>query len=264
MNILVCIKQVPDTEHIAEVQIDPETNTLMRDQVPAIINPFDSNAIEEALRLKEKLAGKVTVITMGPPQAEEALRSALAMGADEAILICDIAFAGSDTLATSRALASAIKKISQFDLILFGKQAIDGDTAQVGPEVAEVLNLPQITYVNKLEILNGKVKARRALEDAYQEVESKLPCVITVTKDINEPRFASMRGLLKAKKAEIIKWEIRDLELSKEDVGLKGSATQVIKVFSPPKKEKGEMIGGETSEETVNKLVEKLRKDKLV
>src|SRR4030042_2103563 len=150
MDIIVCKKQVPDTEHLQEVTINPETNTLERQKIPAVINPFDVNAIEEAVRIKEKRGGKVTVMTMGPPQAEEALRTALAMGADESILLTDMAFAGSDTWATAKTLAKAIKKIGEYDLILFGKQAIDGDTAQVGPEVAEALCLPQITYVNKL------------------------------------------------------------------------------------------------------------------
>ena len=264
MNIIVCIKQVPDTEHLQEVTINPQTNTLEREKIPAIINPFDVNAIEEAIRVKEKHGGKVTVMTMGPPQAEDALRTALAMGADEAILVTDRAFAGSDTWATAKTLAKAIKKIGGFDLILFGKQAIDGDTAQVGPEVAEALSLPQITYVNKLEIEDRKVKGRMTLEDAYEEIEAPTPCVITVTKDINEPRFASIKGLLKAKKAEILRWGKSDLSLKDEEVGLNGSATQVIKIFTPPKREKGEMIEGASADDKAVKLVEKLKEDKII
>lgn len=264
MNIIVCIKQVPDTEHLQEVTINPETNTLEREKIPAVVNPFDVNAVEEAIRIKEKQGGKVTVMTMGPPQAEEALRTALAMGADEAILLTDRAFAGSDTWATAKTLAKAIEKIGEFDLILFGKQAIDGDTAQVGPEVAEALFLPQITYVNKLEIEGKKVKGRRTVEDAYEEVEADIPCVITVTKDINEPRFASIKGLLKAKKAEIISWGKNKLELKDREIGLNGSATQVIKIFTPPRKGKGEMIEGASAEEKASKLVEKLKADKII
>jgi electron transfer flavoprotein beta subunit len=264
MNIIVCIKQVPDTEHLQEVTINPETNTLEREKIPAIVNPFDSNAVEEAIRIKEKQGGKVTVITMGPPQAEEALRTALAMGADEAILLTDMAFAGSDTWATAKTLAKAIEKIGAYDLILFGKQAIDGDTAQVGPEVAEALSLPQITYASKLEIDGKKVKGRRTVEDAYEEVEAGMPCVVTVTKDINEPRFASVKGLLKAKKTEIIKWGKDDLALKDKEVGLNGSATQVIKIFTPPRREKGEIIEGDSSDEKTSKLVEKLKADKII
>lgn len=264
MNIIVCIKQVPDTEHLQDVTVNPETNTLEREKIPAIVNPFDSNAVEEAVRIKEKLGGKVTVITMGPPQAEEALRTALAMGADEAILLTDMAFAGSDTWATAKTLAKAIEKIGNYDLVLFGKQAIDGDTAQVGPEVAEELSLPQVTYVSKLEVGEGKIKARRIIEDAYEEVEAPMPCVVTVTKDINEPRFASIKGLLKAKKAEVIRWGKDDLALSDENIGLNGSATQVIKIFTPPKREKGEILEGASPDDKAAKLVEKLKADKII
>ena len=263
MNIIVCIKQVPDTESLSRVRINQETNTLVREGIPSIINPFDENAIEEALRLKEKYGGKVTVITMGPPQAEEALRKALAMGADEAVLLSDSAFAGSDTLATSYTLAAAIKKVGQFDLILFGKQAIDGDTAQVGPGVAERLGLPQITYVRKLEIENRKVKAERTLEDAFEVVEAKLPVVLTATKEMNEPRYSSMRGVLRAKKAQIPVWKATDLDLDKERIGLDGSPTQVIKIFTPEPPGKGEMLEG-TVPEQVETLVSKLREAKVI
>lgn len=263
MNIIVCIKQVPDTESLGQMRINPETNTLIRNEVPSVINPFDENAIEEALRLKEKLGGKVTVITMGPPQAEEALRKSLAKGADEAILISDRAFAGSDTLATSYTLAATIKKIGEFDLILFGKQAIDGDTAQVGPGVAEWLNLPQITYVRKIDIIEGKVRAERILEDAFEIVESRLPAVLTVTKEINEPRYASMRGILKAKKVEIPLWNVADLDLDEKKVGLDGSPTQVIRIFTPLPRGKGEILEGSLPEQ-VEVLVNKLREAKII
>ena len=263
MNIIVCIKQVPDTEALGQVRISPETNTLIREGIPSIINPFDENAIEEALRLREKQGGKVTVITMGPPQAEEALRKSLALGADEAILISDRAFAGSDSLATSYTLAAAIKKIGKFDLIFFGKQAIDGDTAQVGPGVAERLNLPQITYVRKVEVSNGNIRAERTLEDAFEIVETKLPAVLTVTKEINEPRYASMRGVLKAKKAEIPLWKAADLDLDEGRIGLDGSPTQVIKIFTPEPRGQGEVLEGSLPEQ-VEALVNKLREAKII
>ena len=263
MNIIVCIKQVPDTESMGQVRVNPETNTIIREGIPSIINPFDENALEEALRLREKCEGKVTVITMGPPQAEEALRKSLAMGADEAILISDRAFAGSDTLATSYTLAAAIKRIGKFDLILFGKQAIDGDTAQVGPGVAEQLNLPQITYVRKIEVVNGKVKAERALEDAFEIVEARLPAVLTVTKEINEPRYASMRGVLKARKAEIPLWRAADMDLDEGRIGLDGSPTQVIKIFTPEPRGQGELLEGSIPEQ-VETLVNKLREAKII
>ncbi len=264
MRIIVCIKQVPDTEHLGEVRINPDTNTLMREGIPSIINPFDSNAIEEGLRIKERMGGEVIVITMGPPQAEKALRDSLAMGADRAILITDRKLAGSDTLATSLTLAQAIRKIGEYELILFGKQAIDGDTAQVGPEVSELLGIPLITFARKIEVEDGKVKVERTLEEGYEAVEAELPCAITVTKEINEPRFASMRGSLKAKKAEIIKWGVEELGLEEEEVGLKGSPTQVVKVFSPPPRPKGEIITGETVEEKVEKLLSRLRKHQII
>jgi electron transfer flavoprotein beta subunit len=190
MNIIVCVKQVPDT---TEVKINPETNTLVREGVPSIINPFDENAIEEALRLREKHGGKVTVITMGPPQASEALRQAVAMGADEVVLVSDRAFAGSDTWATSYTLSQTIKVLGAFDVIFCGKQAIDGDTAQVGPGIAEWLGIPQVTFASKVELDGKKAKIERLLEEVNEVVECPLPLVITVVKQINEPRLPSLK-----------------------------------------------------------------------
>ncbi|NQU17942.1 MAG: electron transfer flavoprotein subunit beta/FixA family protein, partial [Candidatus Saganbacteria bacterium] len=244
MDIIVCIKQVPDT---TEVKINPETNTLVREGVPSIVNPFDENAVEAALKLKEQYGGKVTVITMGPPQAKEALKQVLAMGADEVLLISDRAFAGSDTWATSYTLAQAIKKIGSFDLILCGKQAIDGDTAQVGPGIAEWLNIPQVTFAVKimLETCHGmsvpnKAKVERMLEEENEIVETPLPAVLTVVKQINEPRMPSLRGMMKAKKAEIKTMTLADIDGDEQKAGLKGSPTQVVKIFSPPPKGGGE------------------------
>ncbi|KAF0133954.1 MAG: electron transfer flavoprotein subunit beta [Candidatus Saganbacteria bacterium] len=260
MEIAVCIKQVPDT---AEVRINPETNTLIREGVPSIVNPFDENAVEEALRLREKHGGKVTIITMGPPQAIEALKQTIAMGADEVYLISDRAFAGSDTWATSYTLACAIKKLVAYDLILCGKQAIDGDTAQVGPGIAEWLSIPQVTFAVKIEVDGKKAKVERLLEEVNEIVEVPLPAVITVVKQINEPRIPSLKGMLKAKKAEIKTLSAQDVDADQTITGLKGSPTRVVKIFAPPVKGGGEIIEGST-DEVVSSLTQKLRERKII
>ncbi len=260
MDIIVCIKQVPDT---TDVKIDPKTNTLIREGVKSIVNPFDENAIEEAIRLKEKHGGKVTVITMGPPQASEALKSAVAMGADEVVLVSDRAFAGADTWATSYALATAIKKIGKFDLILFGKQAIDGDTAQVGPGVATFLDIPQVTFAVQLEVEGCKLKVTRQCEDSKEVVETALPAAVTVIKQINEPRMPSLKGQMRAKKAEVPSWTAAMIGADPENCGLKGSPTQVVKIFTPPAKGNGEMLQGEP-EEMAEKLFNKLKELKVL
>ena len=255
MNIVVCIKQVPET---TDVRVDPKTNALIREGVKSIVNPFDENAVEAALQLKEAHGGKVTVITMGPPQAEEALRHTIAMGADEAILLTDAAFRGSDTLATSYALAAAVRKLGDVDLVLCGKQAIDGDTGQVGAGLAERLGVPQVTFAIGLEIADDKLRARRVLDDMYEVIEVKLPAVVTVVKQINEPRFPSMRNVLKAKKAEIIKWTAADLAADLTQTGFDGSPTQVIRVWPPEKRAGGQMLEGEP-DEVVDKLAAIIR-----
>jgi electron transfer flavoprotein beta subunit len=260
MDIIVCIKQVPDT---TEVKINPETNTLIREGVPSIVNPFDENAIEAALQLKEKHGGKVTVITMGPPQAAEALKTTIAMGADEAILISDRAFAGSDTWATSYTLSQAIKKLGKFDLIICGKQAIDGDTAQVGPGIAEWLGIPQVTFAFKIEINDSKAKVERLLEEVNEVVECPLPAVVTVVKQMNEPRLPSLKGMMKAKKAEIKTLTAADIEADPTNIGLNGSPTNVVKIFTPPPKGSGEILSGEP-EEIVNKLIDKVKERKII
>jgi len=260
MNIIVCIKQVPET---TEVRINPETNTLIREGVPSIINPFDENAIEEALRLREKHGGKVTVITMGPPQASEALRQSIAMGVDEVVLVSDRAFAGSDTWATSYTLSMTIKKLAPFDIIFCGKQAIDGDTAQVGPGIAEWLNIPQVTFASKVEVNLGKAKIERLLEEVNEVVECPLPAVITVVKQINEPRLPSLKGMMRAKKAEIKTMTAADIEADIVNLGLKGSPTSVVKIFTPPPKGGGELLSGEVPE-MVDKLISKLRERKTI
>lgn len=255
MNIIVCIKQVPDT---AEVRINPETNTLIREGVPSIINPYDLHAIEAALQIKEKTGAKVTVITMGPLQAEEALREAISMGADDVRLISDRAFAGADTWATSYALYKAIEKLG-YDIILCGKQAIDGDTAQVGPEVAEFLNIPHIAYIRKIEDVSDKsIKVQRLMDDGYDVVESPLPVLLTVVKEINTPRLPSLKGKMAAKKAVITKMDLNAIGAEAENVGLKGSPTQVKNIFAPQSKADRKMLHG-SIEEQVDALVRELR-----
>lgn len=258
MNIIVCIKQVPET---TEVRINPETNTLMREGVKSIINPFDMYAIEEGLRLKEKFGGKVIVLTMGPPQAESALREAISLGADEGILLSDRAFAGSDTWATSYTLASAIKKIKEYDIILCGKQASDGDTAQVGPGIATHLDVPQVTYIKKIEEVKDKtMRVERMTEEGYEIIEVSMPILFTVVKEINTPRLPSLKGLMRSKQAKIIHWTHKDLEVVVDNLGLSGSPTQVVKIFTPPPRASGQMLTGET-QEIVDQLTELLKSE---
>ncbi len=277
MNIIVCIKQVPET---TEVKINPETNTLIREGVKSIINPFDMYAIEEAVRLKERFTGKVIVLTMGPPQAELALREAVSLGADEAILVCDRAFAGSDTWATSYTLAEAIRKIGSFDLILCGKQASDGDTAQVGPGISMHLDIPQVTYVKKIEevypvrnakaimgedsISNGVkdkfIRVERMMEEGFEIIEAPLPALLTVVKEINEPRLPSLKGMMRAKSAQITHWSQKDLNLDSQKIGLTGSPTQVVKIFTPTPRIGGQILVGET-QEVVEKLAGLLKNE---
>lgn len=252
MNIVVCIKQVPGT---TQVKINPETGTLIRDGVEAVVNPFDEYAIEEAIRIKEKVGGVVKVITMGPAQAENALRSAIAMGADEGYLITDRAFAGSDTWATSYTLSSGIKTLGPVDLIICGKQAIDGDTAQVGPGVAEMLNVPYVAWVRKVEeVSSSSIKVERLMEEGYDIVEMPLPGLITVVKEINTPRMASLKGKMRAKSAKINIIDAKALNVDSSKLGLKGSPTQVLRSFVPERKTGGEKLSGE-----VPMLVEKIK-----
>lgn len=261
MHIVVCVKQVPDT---TEVKIDPKTNTIIRQGIPSIVNPFDKNGVEAALKLKEIHGGKVTVISMGPPQAMEALKECIAMGADEAILVSDRAFGGADTLATSYTLAQAIRKIGSFDMIITGKQAIDGDTAQVGPEIAEHLNIPQVTCVSNIEVSGDIAKVQREHETGYESLEVKLPVLITVVKSINEPRLASVKGTLKSVRQAILVWAADDLDIDQERIGLAGSPTQVKKIFTPQHRIQGEIIQSETAVNAAKKLVEKLVAAKII
>jgi electron transfer flavoprotein beta subunit len=256
MNVIVCIKQVPDT---TEVKIDPVSKNLVREGVKSIINPFDMYAIEEAVRLKEKFGGKAIVLTMGPPQAEAVLREAISLGCDEAILVSDRAFAGSDTLATGYTLSKAIEKIKDYDVVICGKQAVDGDTAQVGPGIAATLDIPQITYVRKIEEIKDKtIRAERATEEGYEVVESSLPCLLTVVKEINTPRLPSLKGKIKAKNAVIQMWKAADIGAEETRIGLKGSPTWVYTIFTPPPRPKGTIFDKEP-QHNVDQLVDAMK-----
>ncbi len=260
MQIVVCIKQVPDSD---KVSIDRETNRLNRTGVPSIINPFDENALEMALQLRDQHGGKVTVITMGPPQAEEALRAALAVGADDAALITDRHFAGSDTWATSYTLSLAVKKTGTPDLVLFGKQAIDGDTAQVGPGVAHFLDLPIITMVRKLEVKEDHFLATQVTEDGYHLWRVDRPAACSVVKEANTLRMPSLKKKMAAKKAVIPTWTAADLNADPEKVGLKGSPTKVVKIFAPPVKVNKEIISGDVPD-MVDCLLRKMKERKIL
>lgn len=263
MKIIVCIKQVPDTN---EVRIDPVKGTLIREGVPSIINPDDRNALEEALKIKDQREDvEVVVLSMGPPQAEVALVEAIAMGADEAILLSDRAFAGSDTWATSTALAAGIKAIGDYDIIFCGRQAIDGDTAQVGPQIAEHLGIPQITYVKKLDLEGKKVRAKRALEDGYFVVETEMPVLITAIKELNEPRYPSIKGIYEGFKGDKIKvLSAEDIDVDENNIGLDGSPTQVNKSFTPPGRGgESEIIQGSPKEQA-RQLIVRLKEEKLI
>jgi electron transfer flavoprotein beta subunit len=263
VKIVACIKQVPDT---TDVRIDPETRTLVREGVESITNPFDEYAVEEALLTKEKCGGEVHVVTMGPPQAIEVLKNALAVGADYVYLVSDSALAGSDTWATAYTLAQTIKKMGEVDLVICGKQALDGDTAQVGPGVATQLGIPQLTYVSKvreIDVEKRRIVVERMLEDGKEIIESPLPALITVVKDINEPRLPSLLGIKKAAKAEIPTLTAEDLPLDTAKCGLEGSPTEVIRVFTPEPRGCGEILEGELTE-TIPLLIGKLMEAKVI
>jgi electron transfer flavoprotein beta subunit len=263
VKIVVCIKQVPDT---TEVKINPETNTLVREGVASISNPFDDFALEEALLTKEKYGGEVHVISMGPPQAVDVLKNALAVGADKVYLVSDRAFAGADTLATAYTLAKTIESIGGADLVICGKQAIDGDTAQVGPGIATRLGISQLTYVSKvreIQVEKKKIIVERLLENGREVVESNLPALITVVKDINEPRLPSLLGIKKAAKVQIPTLTAKDIAVDENRIGLKGSPTWVTKIFSPEARGGGEVLKGELAE-VVPLLVNKLMDTKFI
>lgn len=267
MEILVCVKQVPDT---AEVKIDPEKHTVIRAGVPNIFNPFDQNALEAALQLKDSQGARVTLLSMGPPQAEEVLREGLAMGADDAYLLTDRKVGGSDTLATGYCLAQAVRKVAelqgieQFDVVLCGKQAIDGDTAQVGPQIATELGIPQITYAAEINVDGTTVRVKQQNEEGYIVTEAQLPVLITAVKELNEPRFPTIRGTMKAKKREIPHLSADDIKVDETKIGLKGSPTMVRKIFTPPQRTQGLVIKEEDPNAAVSVLMEKLTAQKII
>ena len=255
MKIVVCIKQVPDN---TEIILDQATGTMIRDGVPSIMNPDDKGGLEIALQLKDKYGAHVTVITMGPPQADDMLREALAMGADRAIHMSDRKFAGADTLATSNAIAGALRMLD-FDLVITGRQAIDGDTAQVGPQIAEHLDLPQVTYVEDLQFDGNKTfTIRKSLEDGYQVVQVDAPCVITVLSSANKARYMSVRGIVEAYDREVEVWTYDNISVAEEKLGLKGSPTRVWKSFTKGAKAAGKVYEVEPNE-AVDIIVEKLK-----
>lgn len=261
MDIVCLIKQVPE---IALIKVDEANNKVELPQGPGTVNPFDEYAVEEGLRLKEKHGGKVMVMSVGTERAESALRNCLALGVDEAYLLTDEAFNGSDPQALGRILAAGLKKLDSYDLVLAGKQAIDSDSAQVPGAVAANLDLPQAMFVKKVESVDGgKAVLHRTTEDGYDVVELALPAVVSVVKEINEPRLPSLKGKMAAKKKEITKWSASDLGVDAGTVGA-NSATKTVKVAPPPPRPKGEKIEGETPEEVADKLFEKLRDNQII
>ncbi|MEE0547763.1 MAG: electron transfer flavoprotein subunit beta/FixA family protein [Peptococcaceae bacterium] len=269
MRILACVKQVPDT---SEIKVDPVTNTLIRKGVPSIVNPMDLNAVETAVTLKEQNPDTtITLLSMGPPPAEEALRECLSMGCDDAFLLTDRAFGGADTYATSYSLYVATKYIEElkgekFDLIICGIMAVDGDTGQVGPELAEHLGIPQVTYCIGAELKGGKVVTKRAHEMGYEVLESQLPCLLAVTKDINKPRRGTVRGKIAAKRAKV-EWISADMlgdALDRTRIGLKGSPTNVRSAHPPKMRTRGEDVTGKDAKESVANLMAKLTENNLI
>lgn len=257
MKIVVCIKQVPDT---TEIKLDPVTGTLIRDGVPSIMNPDDKGGLEFALQLKDQYDAHVTVLTMGPPQAEAILREAYAMGVDRAILLSDRKFGGADTLATSHTIAAALKMLD-FDLLITGRQAIDGDTAQVGPQIAEHLDLPQVTYVESLTFDGNKTfTVKKSMEEGYQMVEVDAPCVFTALASGVKPRYMSVRGIVEAYDKEIEVWGFNNITVDEKKIGLNGSPTRVFKSFTKGVKAAGQIYEVEPAEAVdiiINKLKEK-------
>ena len=254
MKIIVCVKQVPDT---TEIRINPETGTLIRDGVPSILNPDDANALEQALAIKDSQPDtEVVVVTMGPPQAKEMLRECLAMGADDAVLLSDRALGGSDTWATSNAVAAGIRTVGEFDLIFAGRQAIDGDTEKLG--------IPQVTYVKDFKLEGNHAIVKRALEDGYEELKVKLPCVLTCIKELNAPRYMSVPGILKAAQQEIKVWSAADIGVDTTTVGLKASPTNVFRSFTPKPKGAGISVEGDTPKEKAENLVSALKEKHII
>ena len=261
-KIIVCAKQVPDTN---EIKINPETGTLIREGVPSILNHDDANALEEALKVKDQYPGTtITIVTMGPPQAVEMLQECLAMGADDAVLLSDRALGGSDTWATSNALAAGIRKLGDYDIIFAGRQAIDGDTAQVGPQIAEKLEIPQVTYVSDFEIDGNDITVKRALEDGYELIKIKTPCMLTAIKELNQPRYMYIKGIYDAIKHDIKVWGAADIGVDLTTVGLKASPTNVFKSFTPKPKGQGVIVDGDTDKDLAVNLIYGLKSKHII
>jgi electron transfer flavoprotein beta subunit len=262
LHIVVCMKPVPDPKKWGKLKLDPETMLLRRGDVPAIINPLDRQAIEQALVLRDQHAGTVTLLTMAPPDAEDQVSEALAMGCDAAYLLSDPAFAGADTLATARVLAAAIRRLDAH-LVFCGAYSADGSTAQVGPQVAELLGVPDFVNVVALEVRNDIVRARCQMDDGETVFESELPVVATFSREANVPRLPTMRGIMQASRAGLVRWTAADLDLPADASGLKGSPTQMLNVFTPPSSRKGEMLQG-TPNEVASRLLTRLREQRLI
>ncbi|MDZ4723765.1 MAG: electron transfer flavoprotein subunit beta/FixA family protein [candidate division Zixibacteria bacterium] len=261
MNIVVLVKQVPE---IALIKVDESANQVLLPQGPGVVNPFDEYAVEEGLRLREKTNGKCIVMSLGSERAESALRDCLALGADDAYLLNDELFLGSDPQAVGKILAAGLKKLGNFDLVLAGKQSVDADSSQVPSAVAAALDLPQAMFVKKFESAAAdKVTVYRTTEDGYDIVELPLPAVVSVVKEINEPRLPSLKGKMAAKKKEIVKWSAADLGLTKDGIGA-NSQTKTLKVSPPAPRSKGEMIEGASPEEIADKLFNKLRENQVI
>ncbi|MCA1961436.1 MAG: electron transfer flavoprotein subunit beta/FixA family protein [Desulfomonile sp.] len=261
MNIIVLVKQVPNT---TEIRIDPKTGNLLREGVESIMNPEDRHALEAALAIKDQHGGHVTVLSMGPPMAMEMICEAMAMGADRGILLTDKVFAGADTWATSTTLGKAVERIGAFDLILAGRQAVDGDTAQIGPQVAEYLGIPQLTYVRKLDVQEGKVIAERVLEGGCEHIEAPMPVLVTVLSSLNKPRYPIVAGLLDAAagRADMETWNAADIGVLAPDVGLAGSLTQVVRTFTPKEARDTKFLEGSPGS-VAAQLVELLRQKEI-
>lgn len=259
LEILVCIKQVPHPDHFSEIRLDVGSGRIIREGIPAVINPLDRNAIEEGLRIKEQFSGRVTVISMGPPQAQKAVEEALAMGADRGILLCDVAFAGADTLATANTLFYAIKKLGKFDLIYCGNETVDSGTAQVGPQLAELFDIPQVSGVRGVTFGDEKtLEVKRALEHGYMKVRVKLPALLCVTRDINKPRLPTVQSIMEVAQKEVIIWNAKDIGAPLENVGLKGSPTCAAGIYEHKTGRRREIMQGPT-EEKVQRAAARLK-----
>ena len=263
MHIIVCVKPVPDPSRFDRLRLDPETMLLRRDEAPAVINPLDRHALEAAVTLKARLKGKISVLAMAAPNAAEQLQEALALGCDRACLLSDRAFAGADTLATARVLAAAARKLGRFDLILCGGYTADGSTGQVGPQLAELLGIPDLTFVRAMELRRGKLRAHCIREDGQAVCETALPALVTLDQSANTPRLTPMSGIRPAVGKKIGAWSASDLGLAPDQIGLAGSPTRMLNIFTPPTKRKGEILQG-SANEVASQLIAKLRRDKAI